>query len=405
VTAAPTQQSRDSIFRPRRIAALFELQDAATARWLPMEGLRGFAVALVFLVHYASFLGDRINAQWLDALHELGNVGVDLFFVLSGFLIYKACIQRPINLRHYAYRRIERIYPTFLAALAIYLLLMFALPSQSKLPDGIGAQIEYILANVLLLPGMLPIEPIMTVAWSLSYEVFYYLLAPLAVIALRMRLWTPQQRLAFFLAIYAAMIALALIGFEGRFRLSMFLGGMILYEFVTLRPADSRRASAPSDMATFLLVGAAFVLYVLLAVDPVAVPNPLTGALPPVARLVLINAVFVLLVYRSVFTTGPASAAFSWTPLRWLGNVSYSFYLMHGLGLHAFFMLLGKVWKAPDAGIGAFLLLMPPAFLASLAITLPVYLLVERPFSLKTGAPSRTPEEARRKLTNKLLGP
>ena len=124
--------------RARRVSAFFELQDAASARWLPMEGLRGFAVALVFLVHFADFRKPYSDAGWLNALHEIGNVGVDLFFVLSGFLIYKACIRRPINVRLYAWRRIERIYPAFLAAFAIYLALMVLMPSQSKLPDEAG---------------------------------------------------------------------------------------------------------------------------------------------------------------------------------------------------------------------------------------------------------------------------
>ncbi len=376
---------------PRRLSSFFELQDSATARWLPMEGLRGFAVALVFLVHFADFMKPLSDAPWLPALQELGNVGVDLFFVLSGFLIYKACIQRPINVRLYAWRRIERIYPAFLAALVIYLLLMALMPSQSKLPDAWGDKVTYILSNVLLLPGMLPIEPIMAVAWSLSYEVFFYLPVPLAIIGLRMRLWKPDQRLVFFLALYAAMIAIELSGYGGRFRLSMFLGGMMLYEVLALRPAERRRTSALSDIATFVAVGGAFALYVLMAINPVAVPHMLNGAFPPVTRIVIINLAFMILVYRSVFTAGLAAKVFSWTPLRWLGNISYSFYLMHGLGLHGMFMALGKVWRPDDTGLATFALLLPVAFVASLAVSLPIYLLIERPLSLGSGSKPHKP--------------
>ena len=391
---------------PRRLASYFELQDAATARWLPMEGLRGFAVALVFLVHFADFLEPISDVSWLGALHEVGNVGVDLFFVLSGFLIYKACIQRPINLRLYAWRRIERIYPAFLAAFAIYLLLMFLMPSASKLPDGVGEKISYILSNLLFLPGMLSIEPMMTVAWSLSYEVFFYLPVPIAIIALRMRQWTPEQRLVLFLALYAGMIAVELAGYGGRFRLAMFLGGMMLYEVLALRPAEMRKTSALSDLLALGVVSGALLLYVLLAINPVAVRSSLNGALPPVSRIVLVNIAFVILVYRSVFPAGPAAKAFSWTPLRWLGNISYSFYLMHGLGLHAFFMVLGKLWRPEDTGWPTFAALMPLALLASLAASLPIYLLVERPLSLGASAPRKpTRKEAQRRLETKLLGP
>jgi peptidoglycan/LPS O-acetylase OafA/YrhL len=386
----------------QRLAPFFELQDVATARWLPMEGLRGFAVGLVFFVHYATLAepfvlgGDRAPALWLSALHELGNVGVDLFFVLSGFLIYKACIQRPLDIRRYAYRRVERIYPTFLVVLAIYLALMLLMPSASKLPDGAAAQALYIAANVLLLPGMLSITPIILVAWSLSYEAFYYILAPLAVAALRMRAWQAGQRFAFFLAVYLVMIGMELAGLGTHFRLSMFLGGMALYEFAYhLRGVREGQADWPRDAASLALVALAFAYYVALADAPVAVPSALNGALPAFTRTVALNVAFVTLVYRSVFTPGLAAGLFSWTPLRWLGNMSYSFYLLHGLALQAFFLLFGKLMPVQGGGAGLFLLLLAPAFAASLALTLPIYLLVEKPLSL-----SPTAKPARGKLDN-----
>jgi peptidoglycan/LPS O-acetylase OafA/YrhL len=58
----------------------------------PMEGLRGLAVILVFFVHYHALSAPWIPSSSLTAtiayiLHEIGYTGVDLFFVLSGFLI------------------------------------------------------------------------------------------------------------------------------------------------------------------------------------------------------------------------------------------------------------------------------------------------------------------------------
>src|SRR5262244_2354960 len=64
-----------------------------------MEGLRGFAVFLVFLVHYVTLIDPWIAsasslASFARALHSIGNAGVDLFFVLSGYLIYGSLISR-----------------------------------------------------------------------------------------------------------------------------------------------------------------------------------------------------------------------------------------------------------------------------------------------------------------------
>jgi peptidoglycan/LPS O-acetylase OafA/YrhL len=69
----------------------FELSRGGDAHNMrSMEGLRGFAVFLVFLVHYASLVnpwidGNRDVLVFSNALHVIGNAGVDLFFVLSGF--------------------------------------------------------------------------------------------------------------------------------------------------------------------------------------------------------------------------------------------------------------------------------------------------------------------------------
>ncbi|MBS0174815.1 MAG: acyltransferase family protein, partial [Nitrospira sp.] len=64
-----------------------------------MEGLRGFAVFLVFLVHYATLIRPWIESgsalsRTTNAIHSIGNVGVDLFFVLSGYLIYGSLMAR-----------------------------------------------------------------------------------------------------------------------------------------------------------------------------------------------------------------------------------------------------------------------------------------------------------------------
>ena len=63
----------------------------------PMEGLRGFAVFLVFLVHYATLISPWIAQpsalfNVATALHTIGNAGVDLFFVLSGYLDRKSVV-------------------------------------------------------------------------------------------------------------------------------------------------------------------------------------------------------------------------------------------------------------------------------------------------------------------------
>ena len=76
------------------------------------------------------------------------------------------------------------------------------------------------------------------------------------------------------------------------------------------------------------------------------------------------------------------SRALSWTPLRWLGNISYSYYLMHGLTLKFAVLVLSKVLPLSAGGVGLFLALPCLLFVATLPASLILFLAVERPFSL-----------------------
>jgi peptidoglycan/LPS O-acetylase OafA/YrhL len=73
---------------------------------------------------------------------------------------------------------------------------------------------------------------------------------------------------------------------------------------------------------------------------------------------------------------------FSRTPVRWLGNMSYSYYLVHGLKLHAFFMLLAMVRPAAQLTVFGILGLMALAFVATLPPAVALFLAIERPWSL-----------------------
>jgi len=315
-----------------------------------MEGLRGFAVALVFLVHYVSLAGT--TAPVAGAMHTIGNSGVDLFFVLSGYLIYGSLMRRPQRFGSFMARRVERIYPAFLAVFAVYLALSLAMPAHSKIPDEGAA--AYLLANVLLLPGIFPIEPMITVAWSLSYEMFFYLLAPIVVAGARLRERSRPTRVLL-LSLLGAAYAGYCLSAGGHPRLLMFVAGMLLHEAI-----DARRA-APSVGITLAVLA--------LSLGNLLIPSS------PTLHVLGMMAGFGLLCW-SCFQGGPLAAVFSVTPLRWLGNMSYSYYLLHGLALHAAFVLIG-----PIDGL-RFWLALPVVFAWTVLPCAVLYLLIERRFSL-----------------------
>ena len=323
----------------------------------PMEGLRGFAVFLVFLVHYVS-VSEPWTGAWLKlfgaALHSIGNKGVDVFFVLSGYLIYGSLITKKQQFGKFIARRAQRIFPTFLAVLAIYVALSVVFPAESKLPSDGAA--KYLLLNILLLPGIFPIEPIITVAWSLSYEMFFYLTIPVLVATLRLRSWSAKQRCVLFGV--AALCIIMLVSGEYT-RIAMFLGGIMICDAMKFARAPSAKLATAG-------------LIVMLSTPLL----PLQGQ----AKAMLILVSCCLLCWHCFAAKSFLTQATSWTPLRWLGNMSYSYYLIHGLSLKFAFMVLGA-FVAP--GNDLFIVLFLPMLAFTLVPSAVLFLLIEKPLSLR----------------------
>lgn len=338
-----------------------------------MEGIRGFAVFLVFLVHYASLADPWIQKQtavhsFAEAFHTIGNAGVDLFFVLSGYLIYGTLISREQQFLPFMARRLRRIYPAFTVVFLTYLALSFLFPAESKIPEEAPA--TYLLQNFLLLPGMLPIEPMITVAWSLSYEMFYYLVMPVVVSTLGLRMCKPELRVML-AGLAAVVISMYCAHFGGHIRLIMFIAGILLYEVV-----QSRQGRAPAGgVALLALIGG-------LAATLLPISGPMTIA-------ILFASFYLFLICCFLRPTEWLAKAFSWTPLRWLGNMSYSYYLLHGLALKAAFLVLSKVIPPAEAWTVTFLFLLPAMFALTLVPTALLFILVERPLSLAPTKPHR----------------
>jgi peptidoglycan/LPS O-acetylase OafA/YrhL len=238
----------------------------------------------------------------------------------------------------------------------------------------------YLLQNLLLLPGLLPIEPLITVAWSLSYEMFYYLVVPLLIGALRLRARSRPWRCIFFGALAVAVAALGATLFGSHVRLIMFVAGILLHEALAGGRAPVRRA--PGGLVALAALAAGLLCTLL----------PITGASGYALKVsLLFVSFFVLCLACFARPESWLPRAFSWTPLRWLGNMSYSYYLVHGLALKAAFVVLAAALPASEHGPLFFWTLMALMFALTLVPSTLLFLLVERPFSL---APKRKQDVA-----------
>lgn len=360
----------------RSAHAAFELQGHSKGWLQSIEGLRGVAAFMVFLVHYATLVKPWVPEGSLthgigEAVFIIGHVGVDVFFAISGFLIYAMLIRKERPILPYTKRRVARIYPTFLAVMLIYTVLSFAFPEESKIPTGEGEAAWYLLANYLLLPGILDIEPMIAVAWSLSYEMFFYLIMPVLFLVFPLRKFSAWMRISFWCVFWVG----GFIAMPGHFRASMFIVGFMVYE--TSQMINRERGSAALTLCALAAFAAVLAFKVSIYFDLVTFTN--AGI---VSRVMLFGACYLLCI-AAFCKDGWLSRFFSQRYMRYFGNISYSFYLIHGLTLKAIFLVLGMILPSADyASFLWFWLLFLPAFIAATAVSTCLFLLVERPFSL-----------------------
>lgn len=227
------------------VRGLYEIS-TASPRITVLEGLRGLAVLLVFFVHYHALFGAYARSNPLlwrvsHALGSIGNAGVDLFFVLSGYLIYGMLLRPGCSTLTFWRRRIVRVYPAFLAVLLLYLALSAVFPGRSKVGGSALGAALYVLENLLLLPGVFDIKPIVTVTWSLSYEFAFYWSLPVVIWLTGMRRWTSRWRTVFFIVIFTVSLACAFQAARSHCRLLMFVPGILLYEAVHAERESSGR--------------------------------------------------------------------------------------------------------------------------------------------------------------------
>lgn len=150
--------------------------------WLQVA--RGIAAVAVVLTHAALAHERLFDAPFAGYLFSAGNVGVDFFFLLSGFIIYfvhQKDIGRPRQLRSYVMKRFTRVYPMFWVVTLLLTPLYFIGVGGQKSFEGDWG---YVLKSFLLIPQ--DELPILSVAWTLTHEVYFYILFGLFLILPRL---------------------------------------------------------------------------------------------------------------------------------------------------------------------------------------------------------------------------
>ncbi|MEL6686601.1 MAG: acyltransferase [Pseudomonadota bacterium] len=155
-----------------------------------LQALRAVAAILVVLFHAASIWREKMGADLFQGPWDMGWAGVDLFFVLSGFIMVwvtrDARFIGPKAALHFFWKRLTRIFPIwwiFCALMGAYFLFAYGIPAR---PPEDGAQARFWFSMALWPQSVLPVLP---VGWTLTFEMaFYALFAVLIVFPSRWRL-------------------------------------------------------------------------------------------------------------------------------------------------------------------------------------------------------------------------
>lgn len=289
-----------------------------------LTSIRGIAAWWVVLYHFRGYL-PASSPEWLLALMAHGYLAVDLFFILSGFVLamnYAESFQGSLAGVGGFYRlRFARIYPLHFVMLMLFLLNPLAIALFSASGDTSAYDWDYFVMSLFLVQnwGFSTELAWNDPAWSISTEVFAYLFFPFAAVLMGRIIVTVGAAL---LAMAALLLALALAaqaaggslgdditGFGLTRCCLQFLLGMLVWQM-----RDRLGFATPRLSHAAILLAAGLILaYMLL----------------PIGDALVMPAAFALLVFG---LADPQARPGLWLNASWLetlGLISYSTYLSH----------------------------------------------------------------------------
>lgn len=312
-----------------------------------LDGLRGLAILMVILCHYVGVADSRPLGFWAHrflAGFSAGWSGVDLFFVLSGFLIGGILLDArsaPHYFRAFYMRRVFRILPiyylwTFLYVIAALVALAF-FPGWLRVARGdlVHVPVQLFFLRDFFMAGLPSLVfTWFVVTWSLAVEEQFYLLAPPLIRFLSPRSLTTVLAATICLAPF---LRYALIRYW-----SWPPGGLNMAYYSMPARADAlawgillalawRRAEFRHFLRQHprLLSSALFILLVgACAFLPwFTRPVSMITLVPGLSWLAALYSCLLLVVLSR--TEGWIAGVFRWKVLHWLGGISYCVYLLH----------------------------------------------------------------------------
>ncbi|MBL8237484.1 MAG: acyltransferase [Bryobacterales bacterium] len=384
MTTEPSHGSHDSSVKSRRLPA-FDI-------------MRACAATLVFIFHYSGF-SDAFTVgipaidfmEWFAA--RLGNIGTNLLLLLSGFFIAQSIASGRFTYQRFVALRLSRIVLPYLVVLLMAIAAGRFYPRFSR-PEAAEASFTTFLAQLLLLPGLFPDVPILTVSWTLSYIIAGYLVFPVVALTLLHGAAPRPRRLLVWSLVTAFIFLCGLADGPLSIRFAYVPAGCLVFE-IQSDPASSARRSG---VLRRLLAIAAVFLFLRVTLDGDILG---TAWLPPL-RKAIYTLSGLALTATLIGVALIVQRRYSWLgEIRLLsltagyGRTGYSFYLLHGPVVKVFALLLFPLFAAANAPALLYWLVMPVCWAIAAAAAFLLYRLVERPCRGFLMAPPAVPAFSR----------
>ncbi len=300
-------------------------------RHLPgLDGIRGLAILMVMFSHFIVVGGHLKGDNPFERLLKSGYLGVDLFFVLSGFLITGILIdskQMPGYFRVFYIRRALRIFPLYYGLLAIsWLTVVFITPQDKAVLTGVDSMAWFwaYASNIgMAVKGDWLNSPTWVGLghfWSLAVEEQFYLVWPLLVFLLPVK-WL--KRLCIVLVLASPLLFYGLTEWMGNRSTYVSTPGRLGVLAVGGWLAITWRERGGWNKVMPKLGPVALVAGVVLLLERSFIPWPLSTYEPTIVLVVSAACV------GMAATARWGAAFFESRVLRWLGKYSYGIYVYH----------------------------------------------------------------------------
>jgi peptidoglycan/LPS O-acetylase OafA/YrhL len=333
-----------------------------------IHGLRGVAAASVTLFHlYDSTPVTEhlamVLPSFMDGLLRLGFLGVDLFFVISGFVISLTLHNRLRTIPEWGrffLRRQLRLDPPYWTTIALSIVSALALNAIRPSVHAPVPSVSDVVVHLFYLQDFLHRKSIVGIFWSLCFEVQFYLFFGALVLA-RVR-WNISGRLFGWLMMPLYLLSVAcfwhLVPYpDGLFisRWFEFFTGVIVYMYW-------RKEFSLPQVSIYL----GLLLIVILV-------NPATDN--EIAQVTAVTVMIIGLTFLLAVESGGVQTWLSSRVLRYLGDISYSLYLMHALvGIRLLKILVGE-----RSTVSGTLAMYAVALVVSIAASDLLFRTIERP--------------------------